>query len=155
MEVFKGNFTQQEPLPQDAVDAAVDVLNTGRLHRYNLKEGDAGEVSLLELEFAKSIGADFCLAVASGGYALATALRAIDVKPAQKVLTNAFTLAPVPGAIASINAVPLLVEVTENLTIDLDDLEAKPHSRKFFCSAICEGTYAIWKNLWRLPIGMV
>ena len=125
MEVFKGNFTQQEPLPQDAIDAAVNVLNTGRLHRYNLKEGDAGEVSSLELEFAKSIGADFCLAVASGGYALATALRAIDVKPAQKVLTNAFTLAPVPGAIASINAVPLLVEVTENLTIDLDDLEAK------------------------------
>ena len=97
-----------EPLPQDAIDAAVNVLNTGRLHRYNLKEGDAGEVSSLELEFAKSIGADFCLAVASGGYALATALRAIDVKPAQKVLTNAFTLAPVPGAIASINAVPLL-----------------------------------------------
>ena len=125
VEVFKGNFTQQEPLPQDAIDAAVNVLNTGRLHRYNLKEGDAGEVSSLELEFAKSIGADFCLAVASGGYALATALRAIDVKPAQKVLTNAFTLAPVPGAIASINAVPLLVEVTENLTIDLDDLEAK------------------------------
>ena len=125
MEVFKGNFTQQEPLPQDAIDAAVNVLNTGRLHRYNLKEGDAGEVSSLELEFAKSIGVDFCLAVASGGYALATALRAIDVKPAQKVLTNAFTLAPVPGAIASINAVPLLVEVTENLTIDLDDLEAK------------------------------
>lgn len=125
MEVFKGNFTQQEPLPQEAIDAAVNVLTTGRLHRYNLKEGDAGEVSSLELEFAKSIGADFCLAVASGGYALATALRAIDVKPAQKVLTNAFTLAPVPGAIASINAVPLLVEVTENLTIDLDDLEAK------------------------------
>ena len=108
MEVFKGNFTQQEPLPQDAIDAAVNVLNTGRLHRYNLKEGDAGEVSSLELEFAKSIGADFCLAVASGGYALATALRAINVKPAQKVLTNAFTLAPVPGAIASINAVPYL-----------------------------------------------
>ena len=59
MEVFKGNFTQQEPLPQDAIDAAVNVLNTGRLHRYNLKEGVAGEVSSLELEFAKSIGADF------------------------------------------------------------------------------------------------
>ena len=130
MEVFKGNFTQQEPLPQDAIDAAVNVLNTGRLHRYNLKDGDAGEVSSLELEFAKSIGADFCLAVASGGYALATALRAIDVKPAQKILTNAFTLAPVPGAIASVNAVPLLVEVTENLTIDLDDLEAKASQSK-------------------------
>jgi dTDP-4-amino-4,6-dideoxygalactose transaminase len=90
-----------------------------------LKEGDAGEVASLELEFAKITGSKFCLAVASGGYALATALRAVGVKPNQTVLTNAFTLAPVPGAIASINAIPLLVEVTEDLTIDFADLEAK------------------------------
>ena len=57
--------------------------------------------------------------------ALATALRAVGVKPNQTVLTNAFTLAPVPGAIASINAIPLLVEVTEDLTIDFADLAAK------------------------------
>ena len=125
MEVFEGSFTQQEPLPQEAIDAATRVLNTGRLHRYNLKEGDAGEVASLELEFAETVGSKFCLAVASGGYALATALRAVGVKPDQTVLTNAFTLAPVPGAIASINAVPLFVEVTENLTIDFADLEAK------------------------------
>ena len=125
MEIFKGSFTQQEPLPQEAIDSAKRVLNTGRLHRYNLKEGDVGEVASLELEFAKTIGSKFCLAVASGGYAMATALRALGVKPDQTVLTNAFTLAPVPGAIASINAVPLLVEVTENLTIDFADLEAK------------------------------
>ena len=97
MEVFEGSFTQQEPLSQEAIDAATRVLNTGRLHRYNLKEGDAGEVASLELEFAKITGSKFCLAVASGGYALATALRAVGVKPNQTVLTNAFTLAPVPG----------------------------------------------------------
>ena len=125
METFNGSFTQQEPLSQEAINAALQVLRSGRLHRYNLKEGDAGEVALLEIEFAKRVASEFCLAVASGGYALATALRAVGVKPEQKVLTNAFTLAPVPGAIASINAVPLLVEVTENLTIDFDDLEAK------------------------------
>jgi len=34
--------------------------------------------------------------VASGGYALATALRAVGVKSGGKVLTNAFTLSPVP-----------------------------------------------------------
>ena len=125
MEIFNGSFTQQEPLSQEAIDAALRVLHSGRLHRYNVEEGDAGEVALLEVEFAKRVASEFCLAVASGGYALATALRAVGVKPEQKVLTNAFTLAPVPGAIASINAVPLLVEVTENLTIDFDDLEAK------------------------------
>ncbi|MEO1309180.1 MAG: DegT/DnrJ/EryC1/StrS family aminotransferase, partial [Pseudomonadota bacterium] len=41
------------------------------------------------------------------------------------VLSNTFTLAPVPGAIAAIGAKPIFVEVTPDLTIDLDDLEAK------------------------------
>ena len=91
MEIFNGSFTQQEPLSEKAIDAALRVLHSGRLHRYNLKEGDAGEVALLEVEFAKRVASEFCLAVASGGYALATALRAVGVKPEQKVLTNAFT----------------------------------------------------------------
>ena len=41
------------------------------------------------------------------------------------MLSNAFTLAPVPGAIASVGAVPVFVGVTEALTLDLEDLEAK------------------------------
>ena len=124
-EVFTGNFTQQEPIPEAAIEAAVRVMRTGRLHRYNLLPGEAGEVSLLEEEFAAFTGAKYCLAVASGGYALACALRALGVQPGDKVLTNGFTLAPVPGAIASVGAVPVFVEVTEDLVIDLDDLEAK------------------------------
>mgnify|MGYP001497006319 CR=1 FL=1 len=71
------------------------------------------------------MGVKYCLAVASGGYALGCALRALGVKPGDKVLTNAFTLAPVPGAIASVGAVPVFVGVTEALVIDLDDLAAK------------------------------
>lgn len=124
-EIFTGNFTQQEPIPEDAIEAAVAVLRSGRLHRYNVAPGEAGEVALLEQEFAQMVGVSFCLAVASGGYALATALRALGVKPGDRVLTNAFTLAPVPGSIASVGAVPVFVGVSEALVIDLDDLEAK------------------------------
>jgi dTDP-4-amino-4,6-dideoxygalactose transaminase len=124
-EVFTGNFTQQEPIPEAAIEAAVRIMRSGRLHRYNLLPGEVGEVSSLEAEFAAFTGAKYCLAVASGGYALACALRALGVQPGDKVLTNAFTLAPVPGAIASVGAVPVFVEVTEDLIIDLDDLEAK------------------------------
>ena len=40
-------------------------------------------------------------------------------------MTNAFTLAPVPGAIASVGAKPVFVGVTEGLVIDLDDLQVK------------------------------
>ncbi len=124
-ETFDGNFTQQEPIPEDAIRAAVEVMRSGRLHRYNVAPGEAGETALLEREFAQTVGAKYCLAVASGGYALATALRALGVGPGDKVLSNAFTLAPVPGAIASLGAVPVLVEVTDRLVIDLDDLQRR------------------------------
>ena len=120
-----GNFTQQEPILDESIAAAVAVMQHGRLHRYNEAAGEVAETALLEQEFAAQMGARYCLAVASGGYALATALRALGVKPGDRVLTNAFTLAPVPGAIASVGAVPVFVGVTEGLVIDLDDLAAK------------------------------
>jgi len=124
-ETFDGSFTQQEPIPEDGIAAALEVMRHGRLHRYNLAPGEEGETALLERDFASMTGAAYALAVASGGYALATALRAVGVAPGDRVLTNAFTLAPVPGAIAGVGAVPVFVGVTEGLVIDLDDLAAK------------------------------
>ncbi|MCX8507776.1 MAG: DegT/DnrJ/EryC1/StrS family aminotransferase, partial [Rhodobacteraceae bacterium] len=125
MERFDKPFTQQEPIPEAGIEAALRVMRHGRLHRYNTAGAEASETALLEEEFAAFTGARYCLAVASGGYALGAALRAIGVGPGERVLTNGFTLAPVPGAIAALGAVPVFVEVTENLTIDLDDLAAK------------------------------
>ncbi|RPE71083.1 dTDP-4-amino-4,6-dideoxygalactose transaminase [Pacificibacter maritimus] len=127
-EVFKGNFTQQEPISEDAIEAAVAVMRSGRLHRYNTLPNEAGEVAELEQEFAASVGAKYCLAVASGGYALGCALRAVGVGAGDTVLTNAFTLAPVPGAISALGATPVFVGVTDGLVIDLDDLQVKIHT---------------------------
>ncbi|MGP6085548.1 DegT/DnrJ/EryC1/StrS family aminotransferase [Antarctobacter jejuensis] len=124
-ETFTGSFTQQEPIPEEAIADAVAVLRGGRLHRYNTVAGETAPTALLEQEFAAMTGARYCLAVASGGYAMGCALRAVGVQPGDKVLTNAFTLAPVPGAIAGAGAVPVFVGVTEDLVIDLDDLAAK------------------------------
>ena len=124
-EVFHGSFTQQEPIPQAGIEAAVAVMQTGRLHRYNLAPGEAGETALLEHEFAAYTGARYALAVASGGYAMGAALRALGVSAGDAVLTNAFTLAPVPGAVAAVGARPVFVEVTRDLVIDLDDLAQK------------------------------
>jgi dTDP-4-amino-4,6-dideoxygalactose transaminase len=123
--VFNGDFTQQEALPHAAIEAAERVLKSGRLHRYNLKEGEAGETSLLEAEYAAWQGAPYCLATASGAQAMQIALRAAGVRPGQPVLTNAFTLAPVPGAVAAVGASPVLVEIDENLRIDMADLVRK------------------------------
>ncbi len=124
-EVFEGSFTQQEPIPAEGIEAAVRVMEHGRLHRYNTAGDEISEAALLEEEFAAQVGAAYCLAVASGGVAMTTALRACGVKPGDAVLTNAFTLAPVPGAIAAVGAKPVYVEVTDDLVIDLDDLAGK------------------------------
>lgn len=123
-EVFAGSFTQQEPIPEAGIEAAVAVMRHGRLHRYNTA-GETAETALLEQEFARYTGAHYCLAVASGGAAMRLALQAAGVGPGVQVLTNAFTLAPVPGAIAALGAEPVFVEATPALTIDLDDLAAK------------------------------
>ena len=129
-EVFKGSFTQQEPIPQEGIAAANAVMQSGRLHRYNTSGDEIAEAALLEEEFAQSVGAKYCLALASGGYAMTTALRASGVKHGDNVLTNAFTLAPVPGAIAAVGGVPVFVGVTEDLVIDLDDLAGKLEQAK-------------------------
>jgi dTDP-4-amino-4,6-dideoxygalactose transaminase len=123
--VFTGSFTQQEPIPEAGIEAATALLRSGRLHRYNLAPGERSETAALETEFAASVGARYCLACASGGYAMQLALRAWGVDAGDAVLTNAFTLSPVPGAIAAVGALPVLVETTPDLTIDLDHLEER------------------------------
>ncbi|MEL6283515.1 MAG: DegT/DnrJ/EryC1/StrS aminotransferase family protein [Pseudomonadota bacterium] len=124
-EVFTGSFTQQEPIPDEAIESAVQVMRTGRLHRYNTIDGELSETDQLEVEFAKWLGVPYCLACASGGAAMQLALRAYGVQADEPVLTNGYTLAPVPGAIAGVGARPVLVEITDAMVIDLDDLAAK------------------------------
>lgn len=125
MQAFTKPFTQQEPMPEAAIDAAVAVMRSGRLHRYNVVEGETAETALLEQEFAASLGVPYCLATASGGTAMQIALVACGVVPGDAVMTNAFTLSPVPGAIHSVGARPVIVETTENLTIDFGHLETQ------------------------------
>ena len=125
MDAFTKPFTQQEPLPEAAIEAAVAVMRTGRLHRYNVVEGEVAETALLEQEFAASLGVPYCLATASGGTAMQIALVACGVAPGDAVLTNAFTLSPVPGAIHGVGGKLVIVETTENLTIDFAHLEAQ------------------------------
>jgi len=120
---FSKPFTQQEPIPQKGIDDAVELLATGRLHRYNTIAGETAAAAVLEGEFADYMGQRYCLACTSGGYALHIALKAAGIRPGDAVLTNAFTLAPVPGAIDNAGGKPLLVEIDENYCVDLAHLE--------------------------------
>lgn len=122
---FNKDFTQQEPISDAGIEKALDVLRSGRLHRYNTAPGEKGETALLEEEFAAYMGKKYCLACASCGSAMYLALKAAGVTPGDRILCNAYTLAPVPGAIENSGARIELVEIQEDYTIDLKDLDAK------------------------------
>jgi dTDP-4-amino-4,6-dideoxygalactose transaminase len=119
------DLTQQEAIPPAGVEAALALMASGKLHRYGEVGGKPSEASALEAEFAAELGTRYAVAMNSCGSTMFVALKACDVKPGDAVLTNCFTLAPVPGAIAHAGAVPVLVDVTDDFTIDLDDLERK------------------------------
>jgi dTDP-4-amino-4,6-dideoxygalactose transaminase len=119
------DLTQQEPIPAEGVEAALALMASGKLHRYGETGGKPSEVSALETEFARELGVKYCVAMNSCGSTMFVALKAAGVKPGDAVLSNCFTLAPVPGAIAHVGARPVLVDVTDDCTIDLADLERK------------------------------
>lgn len=142
MKVFERSFLQQEPLPPESIAAVTEVMQSGRLHRYDVTPDDPGHAAMLEAEFAEYQGAKYCLACTSCGYALYIALLSAGVKPGDRVLCNAFTLAPVPGAINNAGATPLLVETAADLTIDLTDLENKASQADFLMLSHMRGHIA-------------
>ena len=125
IKAFTRPFTQQEPISQEAIDSATEVLKSGRLHRYNTIENELSEAALLEEEYAAYQQSKYCLACASGGYAMSVALKAAGLKLGESVLTNTFTLAPVPGSISNAGGSPIFVEITKDLVLDLEDLSKK------------------------------
>jgi dTDP-4-amino-4,6-dideoxygalactose transaminase len=121
--IFSKPFTQQEAIPDAGIEHAMEVLRSGRLHRYNTLEGEVSEAALLEQEYAAYMGQRYCLACTSGGYSLHIALKAAGIQTGEAVLSNAFTLAPVPGAIDNAGGKPVLVEIDNNYCVDLAHLE--------------------------------
>ena len=119
------DLTWQEPIPPAGVQAAMALMDSAKLHRYGETGAKPGEAAALEADFAAEIGMPYCVAMNSCGSTMFAALRCSGVRPGDKVLSNCFTLAPVPGAIAHASAVPVLVDVTDDLLIDLDDLRRK------------------------------
>ncbi len=123
--IFSKEFTRQESIPETGIQRAIEVMRSGRLHRYNTAPGKISEVSLLEQEYAEYVGAKYCLGLSSCGSAIYIALKSVGIAAGDRVLCNAFTLAPVPGAIENAGASPVFVEITKDYLTDLDDLERK------------------------------
>ena len=80
-------------------------------------------------EFEKKTSSFFkckhALAVTSGTAAIKIALKALNVKPGDEVITQAFNFIATIEAIVDVGAKPILVNVDKTLNMDIEDLKKK------------------------------
>jgi dTDP-4-amino-4,6-dideoxygalactose transaminase len=123
--ILKTDLGAPPEIPEAAVRRVAELLADGRLHRYAEARNVGEDVASLEAEFAATLGRKYAVALNSCGSTMFLSLLTTGVTQGTKVLMNSFTLAPVPGAVAHAGGEHILVEITDDLTIDLDDLDAK------------------------------
>ena len=84
------------------------------------------------------------LAVTSGTAAIKIALKALNVKPGDEVITQAFNFIATIEAIIDIGAKPVLVNVDRTLNMDIEDLKKKfQKKQKLFYQFICLDMHVI------------
>ena len=117
------NVYDAEPIPDAARSEIERMLQTGDLFRYTAPEN--APVTLLEQEFAATMGSRYALAVSSCSAALFLSLKALDLPHGARVLIPAFTFAAVPSSVIHADCLPVLCEVGDNYRIDLIDFKEK------------------------------
>jgi 8-amino-3,8-dideoxy-alpha-D-manno-octulosonate transaminase len=109
----------------DKEDLAVqDVLHHGSLFRY-YGLGPPKYVDAFEEAARHYYGARYALALDSGTGALMAAMSALEIGPGCEVIVPAFLWVASVASVVHQNAIPVLCEVDESLSLDPADLERK------------------------------
>jgi dTDP-4-amino-4,6-dideoxygalactose transaminase len=114
-----------DPIPEEGQEAALEIMKTGRLYRYNVNKADESAVSQCEQKVIEYTGHKYCVGLNSCGSALMLMLKTTGVKDGAKVISNAFTFGAVPSAIEHAGGKAVYVESTMDMVIDIEDLEKK------------------------------
>jgi len=109
------------------LEAVRRVIEKKKLFRYQV--GVESECQAFEREFAKHMGTKHALLVTSGTNALIAALCALDIGPGDEVLIPAYTFVATALAVYQVGAVPVVININEQLSLDLKQAEEKITSR--------------------------
>ena len=81
------------------------------------------ELKKFEKKVAEYLGVKYALGVASGTDALLLSLKALDIKPGDKVATSPFTFIATAETIVEVGAIPVFVDIGQDFNIDPVKLE--------------------------------
>ena len=117
-----------ELIGKEERDAVLEVFNKGGVlfrHSFDALRQGVYKVKEFEAEFAKKLNVKHARAITSGTAALKVALKALDVKPGDEVITQCFTFVATVEAIIDVGAKPVITEINKTLNMDPSDLESK------------------------------
>ena len=83
------------------------------------------EVDIFENNISKLLNAKYVVAVGSGTDALMLSLKAAGVNPGSEVITTSFTFYATIGAIVTLGAKPIYVDIRDDFNIDPTKIEKK------------------------------
>ena len=104
------------------VEAVRRVLMSHQLFRIG---GELQEVNNFERELREKMGVNHCLCLASGTGALIASLAALGVGPGDEVIVPGYTFIATAIAALAVGAIPVVAEINETMTLDMDDVERK------------------------------
>ena len=81
-------------------------------------------VNAFEQQFANIIGVRHAIGVGSGTDAIFLSLKALGIKPGDEVITSPFTFYATVGAIVTAGARPVFVDISDDLNINSEKIEA-------------------------------
>lgn len=105
----------------------MDVMESGYLSRYGSEDDPAfkHKVVTFERELATFIGVKHAVATSSGTGSLMCCLAALGIGAGDEVIVPGYTFIASISSIIMSNAVPVLAEIDESLTLDPDDIEKR------------------------------
>lgn len=113
------NFAPWPYFANDEIEAAVRVLQSGKVNYWTGQEG-----RLFEREFADFVGCKYAVAVANGSVALELALHALGIGPGDEVIVPPRTFVATASAVVLREATPIFADV------DADSGNITPESIK-------------------------
>ncbi|HHU53926.1 MAG TPA: DegT/DnrJ/EryC1/StrS family aminotransferase [Clostridiaceae bacterium] len=98
----------------------MDVIESGNLFRYGTigVDGFLGKVASFEAEMAERLGHKYVVATSSGTGSLLCCLAALGIGAGDEVIVPGYTFIASMSSIILANAIPVLAEIDESLTID-------------------------------------
>ncbi len=132
---------------KEEIDAVARAINTHDFFKIN---GSGQEVLNFEAEWKEYSGSEYCLLMSSGFGAIVSALIGLGVGPGDEVIVPGYTYIATALAVTQVGAIPVIADIDETLTIDVNEIEKKisantkaiipVHIQGFPCNmdAICE-----------------